>query len=272
MEITGDFTVVTEYLGTFAEPTVEERELADRKRQLVEQLREETGRVRESFGPVMRMHGDETVGFVSHDEWDTVERAAREFSESKKKAEEALAESEKHHGLIGTALFVATLASVGVGYYLDWMVGVLNFVVAAACIMPFALLKSWPDSARAKLEEIDLARSVAAARPRFKNYGYVLGDRPREIEWLAVGREGVALLDDENRPSYVPYSRFSSVYADTQARHLGFKIAAKTEGKLLIVTLSHPQTADIPTTRAYVEDSVADYIATAIAAFKSRAD
>ncbi|MBY3432745.1 hypothetical protein HFN89_00965 [Rhizobium laguerreae] len=52
---------------------------------------------------------------------------------------------------------------------------------------------------------------------------------------------------------------------------MSFTIAGRNAGELETVTLRHPQTSDIPTTRACVEDSVADFISTAIAAGKARA-
>ncbi|MBY3432744.1 hypothetical protein HFN89_00960 [Rhizobium laguerreae] len=182
--------MVTEYLGTAGEPTAEQRELASKKRQLVDALREETARVKESFLPVMRMHGDEVVGFVSHDEFDAVERAALEFSASKKKAAAALADSEKHHGWIGTALLLAMFASVANGLYQGGAAGCLTFVIAAACIMPFGLMKPWPDHARSKLKEIALARTLAAQRPGLRalpGFAFLLGDQPHEMSGLLSG-------------------------------------------------------------------------------------
>ncbi|MCS4088585.1 hypothetical protein [Rhizobium sp. BK176] len=266
--------MVTEYMGSVAEPTPEERELASRKRQLVDELREETSRIRESFGPIMKMHGDETIGFVAHDEFDTVERAAREYSDSKKKTEAALAESEKHHATIGGYIFLSLLAAIGLGVYLGLAMAFLTFIVAACCIMPFGFMKPWPDSVRAKLKDVNLVQSLAAQRPGFRLKGlkFLVGDQPLEIEWLAVGRSGVAFLDEDKRPSYVAFKDFLSVYADTQCRQVSMEIAVgRSADEIETVTIQHPQTSDIPTTRAYAEDTVADFIATAIADAKTGA-
>jgi hypothetical protein len=258
--------MVTEHFGPIDEPTAEERDLASKKRELVDGLREETARARGSLLPVMRMHGDEVVGFAAYDEFDAVERAARAFSTAKKNFEVKLTKSEKHHGRIGSALLLSLLGSVGAGFYAGAAFGVLSFVVAAACAMPFGLMEPWPDHVRAKLMELSLERSLVAQRPsgRLFGFSFLHRDEPLEIEWIAVGRKGVAFLDVESRPTYVDFNDFSSIYANTQDRHVSFRIAGDKSGDLLTVTLRRPGTTDIPTTRNHVEDTVADFIAAAI--------
>jgi hypothetical protein len=250
--------MVTEYFGDYREPTAEEREIDTMKRQLVEQLRAETARVRESFGPVVRMHGDETVGFVSYDEFHVSDRAVRDYAAEKKEAEAEFANNEKQRMLVGTALIAMFPISIFIGNFLP-VLGLYSFFIGIFCISAYGITCVWTNDAADKLERVDLTRSIASARGRSRG----------AIDWLAVGKKGVAFLDDEKRPGYASFEQFDSVYADTSARKLGFKVI--TDGVSRGYTLRYPHTIDIPTTRACVEDSVADYLVDAIVSLKAKA-
>jgi hypothetical protein len=258
--------MVTEYFGARNDPTPEEQELAIAEGHLIPVLRDETQRVRLSLNQVMKMHGDVMSEFAAYDEFDAVKCASSVYSANKREVEIALARSEKHHRRIGTAVLVAFAISFGVGIWSGIGAAVTFFAFLGLPVLSLGLMEPWPDRVREKLREITLVGTVALHRHRGPQFGNIFSREGKtlEIEWLGIGDKGLAFLNQKKRATFIDYSKVTAVFATAAKRQISVTFKGE-DGRDVTAALTRPQATDLPITRAYPEDTIADFIVDKIA-------